>query len=35
MKPMKSAAAFIHSFTEKERQIIDNVHSGKADPFKI
>lgn len=35
MKPMKSAASFIARFTEKERLIVDNVHSGKAHPFKI
>lgn len=35
MKPMKSAVSFIERFTEKERLIIDNVHSGKAHPFKI
>lgn len=33
MKPMKSAATFIKSFTQKERIIIDNVHSGKMHPF--
>ena len=35
MKPMKSAASFIARFTEKERLIVDNVHAGKAHPFKI
>ncbi len=35
MKPMKSAGSFIARFTEKERLIIDNVHSGKMHPFKI
>lgn len=35
MKPLKSAATFIHSFTEKERMIVDNVHSGKPNPFRI
>ena len=35
MKPMKSAAKFIHEFTAKERIIVENVHSGKIDPFEI
>lgn len=35
MKPMKSAASFIQSFTEKERLIVNNVHSGKQNPFSI
>ena len=35
MKPMKSAASFIARFTEQERLIVDNVHSGKAYPFNI
>lgn len=35
MKPMKSAATFIYSFTEKERQIVENVHSGQPNPFRI
>ena len=35
MKPLKSAATFIQNFTEKERIIVDNVHSGKPNPFKI
>ncbi|OTG84911.1 FFLEELY motif protein [Acinetobacter sp. ANC 4648] len=35
MKPMKSATAFIHSFTTCERQIIENVHAGKPNPFRI
>ena len=35
MKPLKSAAIFIKSFTAQERQIIENVHLGKQDPFKI
>lgn len=35
MKPLKSAASFIQSFTEKERQIVENVHSGKTNPFRI
>ncbi|AMW79995.1 hypothetical protein AMD27_14520 [Acinetobacter sp. TGL-Y2] len=35
MKPMKSAANFIARFTEKERLIIENVHSLKAHPFKL
>lgn len=35
MKPLKSAATFIQSFTEKERVIVDNVHSGKTNPFRI
>ena len=34
MKSLKSAAAFIHTFTEKEREIIDKVHSGHPDPFR-
>ncbi|MFW2076292.1 FFLEELY motif protein [Acinetobacter sp. ULE_I010] len=35
MKPMKSAAKFIHEFTAKERIIVENVHSGKINPFEI
>ena len=35
MKPIKSAATFIESFTQKERIIVDNVHSGKTNPFRI
>ena len=35
MKPMKSAAKFIHAFTLKERIIVENVHSGKTNPFEI
>lgn len=35
MKPMKSAADFIHTFTTKEREIVNNVHSGQANPFRI
>ena len=35
MKPLKSAAIFIKSFTAQERQIVENVHLGKQDPFKI
>ena len=35
MKPMKSAASFIYAFTEKERVIINNVHSGQPNPFRI
>ena len=35
MKPMKSAATFIKSFTEKERIIVTNVHSGHENPFKL
>ena len=34
MKPMKSAAAFIKTFTAKEREIIEKVHSGHPDPFR-
>ncbi|WP_010111785.1 hypothetical protein [Acinetobacter sp. P8-3-8] len=33
MKPMKSAAKFIHEFTVKEREIVEKVHSGQANPF--
>lgn len=35
MKPLKSATQFIGSFTAKERIIVENVHSGKADPFRV
>ncbi|WP_111858033.1 FFLEELY motif protein [Acinetobacter sp. CFCC 10889] len=35
MKPMKSAADFIHAFTVKESEIVNNVHSGQANPFRI
>ena len=34
MKPMKSAATFIKTFTAKEREIIEKVHSGHPDPFR-
>lgn len=34
MKPMKSAAKFIHQFTKVERQIVTNVHAGDAQPFQ-
>ncbi|MDO3665807.1 FFLEELY motif protein [Acinetobacter higginsii] len=34
MKPMKSAATFIQTFTEKEREIIDRVHAGNPNPFR-
>ncbi|UTO19207.1 hypothetical protein NGC85_15015 [Acinetobacter sp. Z1] len=34
MKPMKSAAVFIKTFTEKEREIIEKVHAGHPDPFR-
>ncbi|MCH7302930.1 FFLEELY motif protein [Acinetobacter higginsii] len=34
MKPMKSAATFIQTFTEKEREIIDRVHAGHPNPFR-
>lgn len=34
MKPLKSAAQFIQSFTEEERRIVENVHSGKPNPFR-
>ncbi|QHH93244.1 hypothetical protein FPL18_05005 [Acinetobacter gyllenbergii] len=34
MKPMKSAATFIQTFTEKEREIIDRVHAGHPSPFR-
>ena len=35
MKPLRSAAIFIKSFTAQERQIVENVHLGKQDAFKI
>ncbi len=35
MKPLKSAETFIKTFTEKERQIIENVHSGHPNPFRV
>lgn len=34
MKPMKSAATFIQTFTKKEREIIDRVHAGHPNPFR-
>lgn len=34
MKPMKSAEKFIHEFTVKERDIVEKVHSGQANPFR-
>ena len=33
MKPMKSAANFIHTFTVKEREIVEKVHAGEPNPF--
>ena len=35
MKPMKSAAKFIHEFTVKEREIVEKVHAGHPNPFQI
>lgn len=35
MKPLKSTAIFIQSFTAQERRIVDNVHSGKPNPFTL
>lgn len=35
MKPLKSAESFIKTFTEKERQIVENVHSGHPNPFRV
>ncbi len=35
MKPMKSAAKFIHEFTVKETEIVEKVHSGHPHPFEI
>jgi len=34
MKPMKSAATFIQTFTAKEREIIEKVHAGHPNPFR-
>ena len=34
MKSLKSAATFIQIFTQKEREIIDKVHSGQPNPFQ-
>lgn len=34
MKPMKSAADFIHAFTLKERDIVEKVHAGDPNPFQ-
>lgn len=34
MKPMKSAATFIKTFSEKEREIIEKVHAGHPNPFR-
>ena len=33
MKPMKSAANFIHTFTVKEREIVEKVHAGEPNPL--
>ena len=33
MKPMKSAANFIHTFTVKEREIVEKVHAVEPNPF--
>nr|WP_174507272.1 hypothetical protein [Acinetobacter sp. Marseille-Q1620] len=35
MKPLKSAAQFIKTFTVEERRIVNNVHSGKENPFRV
>ena len=35
MKPMKSAAKFIHAFTVQECEIVEKVHSGHPHPFEI
>jgi len=35
MKPMKSAAKFIHAFTVKEHEIVDKVHAGDPTPFQV
>ena len=35
MKPIKSIGKFIEPFCAKELQIIDNVHTGKPDPFNV
>lgn len=34
MKPMKSAATFIHKFTAQERVIVAKVHAGDLQPFE-
>lgn len=34
MKPMKSAAKFIHEFTVKEKIIVEKVHAGDPKPFQ-
>lgn len=34
MKPMKSTAKFLQYFTQKERQIVYDVHAGKPNPFR-
>ncbi|TCM70933.1 hypothetical protein EC844_101207 [Acinetobacter calcoaceticus] len=34
MKPMKSAAKFIHRFCVQEQQIVTDVHAGKLKPFQ-
>ena len=33
MKPLKSAQKFVETFTQKERQVVLNVHSGDLNPF--
>lgn len=35
MKPIKSIGKFIEPFCAKELQIIDNVHTGKPQPFDV
>lgn len=35
IKPIKSIGAFIDPFCAKENAIIDNVHSGKLNPFDV
>lgn len=35
MEPLKSAKAFVHTFTSKERQIIHAVHTGQPRPFYL
>lgn len=34
MKPMKSAAKFIHEFTVKEQETVKKVHAGHPNPFR-
>lgn len=35
LKPLKSAEDFVKSFTQQERQVIEKVHAGHPNPFRL